>query len=177
MHQKTNTSYLLSSLAIFRQYQKMGIDTMAQLTSEELHWKPEPESNSIYIIVKHLHGNMRSRWTDIFNSDGEKPDRNRDTEFEEESLAKEDILRLYNKGWDYLFDALTPLSDDDMVRIVFIRGEAHSLLEAINRQIAHYAYHIGQIIYIAKAIKGEHWHSLSIAKNKSREFNKKMFNQ
>lgn len=171
---KTGTDLPLSALTIFRQYKQLGERSLAQLTTEECYWKPSKASNSIYTIIKHMHGNMRSRWTDFLTTDGEKEWRNRDEEFEEEHVSKEELLRLWNEGWQCVFDALEPLSSDDIGRIVKIRGEEHSVLEAINRQVAHYSYHVGQIVYIAKALKDESWETLSIAPGKSKEFNEQM---
>jgi hypothetical protein len=174
---KTEANPLNSAIQIFKQYQKLGLDAINQIDSDGINWCPEPESNSIAIIVKHLHGNMKSRWTDFLTSDGEKSWRLRDVEFEYENVSKDFVLNQYNEGWDFLFNALTPLVQTDLSKIVTIRGEEHSVLEAINRQIAHYSYHVGQIVYLAKAVKSEHWKSLSIPKNKSVDFNKNMGHQ
>lgn len=171
---KTDSKPLASAIGIFKQYKELGTNAMQQLPSEGFYWKPEPESNSIYLIVKHLHGNMKSRWTDFLTSDGEKPWRERDAEFEEELLSDEDIITLWDDGWKVLFETLESLNETQLSEIVYIRSEAHSVLEAINRQIAHYSYHVGQIVYIAKAIKSSSWQSLSIPKKKSADFNKKM---
>jgi uncharacterized damage-inducible protein DinB len=171
---KTGTSFLESAKRIFVQYQKLGNDAMRQLEDAQFHWKPEPESNSVYLIVKHMHGNMRSRWTDFLTSDGEKSWRNRDQEFEDDTLTAKEIIELYDAGWDVLHQTLNELTDAQMGEIVTIRGEAHSVLEAINRQIAHYSYHVGQIVFLAKACKSQQWNSLSIPKDKSQEFNKSL---
>ena len=130
--------------------------------------------NSIAIIIKHMAGNMRSRWSDFLNSDGEKPGRNRDSEFEDAPKTRQDLTELWEDGWRCVFTALEPLSESDMGRTVKIRDEPHSIMQAINRQIAHYAYHCGQIVFLAKHFKGNHWKSLSIPRGKSAEFNRKV---
>lgn len=171
---KFSTSYLQESLAWFRYYKKLAEDAMAQTTDEQLFATLDPESNSIAIIVKHMAGNMRSRWTDFLTSDGEKPDRNRDTEFEDPPATREALLRLWQQGWDGVFQALEPLSDADLGRSVTIRGEAHSVMQAINRQMAHYASHIGQIVLLAKHFQHDKWRSLSVPRGKSAEFTKRV---
>ncbi len=174
MAHKFSTSHLEDSIALFRFYQKMGEGAMEQVTDEQLFATLDEEMNSIAIIVKHMAGNMRSRWTDFLTSDGEKPDRNRDTEFMEPPATREELLKRWNEGWDRLFRALTPLSDSDLERSVTIRGEPHSVMQAINRQIAHYAYHCGQIVFLAKHFKASDWKSLSVPRNRSAEFNRKV---
>lgn len=171
---KTSTDYLASSIAIFKQYKQLAEKAMAQLSDEQLFWKPEPESNSIYLIVKHLHGNMLSRWTDFLTSDGEKEWRNRDSEFEDDQPGREAMMQQWEAGWSCLFEALAPLTSDDLGRIVQIRKEDHSVMEAVNRQVAHYSYHVGQIVFLAKMMRSDAWQSLSIPRNKSREFNERM---
>lgn len=158
----------------FLVYKDLGERAIQQLNDEQLHWKHNEEDNSIYVIVKHLHGNMLSRFTDFISSDGEKPWRKRDDEFEEEDANKKTVLKLWNEGWNCVINALQPIHTDDMEKTVTIRAEKHTVADAILRQIAHYAYHVGQMVYIAKTIKGNQWQSLSIAKGKSEEFNKKM---
>ena len=130
--------------------------------------------NSVAIIVKHMAGNMRSRWTNFLTSDGEKADRNRDTEFVDPSATRADLLQTWNEGWERLFEALTPLSDADINRTVTIRGEPHSVMQAINRQMAHYAYHCGQIVFLGKHFKAREWKSLSVPRNKSADFNRRV---
>jgi hypothetical protein len=130
--------------------------------------------NSIAQIVKHMAGNMRSRWTDFLTSDGEKPDRNRDSEFEHPPTTRQELLALWEQGWQYLFQALEPLSEQDMQRKVTIRGEAHSVMQAINRQVAHYSYHCGQIVLLAKHFKHDDWHSLSVPHGQSAGFNRRV---
>jgi hypothetical protein len=173
---KTGTDLLPSSIRIFKQYKELADKAIAQIEETAIHWKPEPESNSIYLIIKHMSGNMQSRWTDFLTTDGEKEWRNRDGEFEDDSISKSEAILLWEKGWACLFNALEPLSAEDLVRVVRIRGEEHSVMEAVNRQIAHYAYHVGQIVYIAKAIRSHNWQTLSIAKGKSGAFNDSMKN-
>jgi hypothetical protein len=167
-------SYHQESLAWFRSCKKMGEDAMAQVTDEQLFAALDSESNSIAIIVKHLAGNMRSRWTDFLTSDGEKPDRDRDSEFVDAPATRNDLMRLWEAGWNCVFTALEPLSDDDLGRQITIRGQAHSVMQAINRQVAHYAGHVGQIVLLAKHFRQGQWRSLSIPRGKSAEFNQRM---
>jgi len=147
---------------------------MEQLSDEQLFTALDEEMNSVAIMVKHMAGNMRSRWTDFLASDGEKPDRNRDTEFVAPPATRAELMRIWNDGWERIFHALEPLSDTDLERKVYIRGEPHSVMQAINRQIAHYAYHSGQIVFLAKQLKGSDWKTLSVPRNKSAEFNRKV---
>jgi len=174
MAHKFSTSHLEDSIALFGFYKKMGEGAMEQVTDEQLFATLDEEMNSIAIIVKHMAGNMRSRCTDFLRSDGEKPDRNRDTEFVEPPATREELLKRWNEGWDRVFGALTPLSDSDLERSVTIRGEPHSVMQAINRQIAHYAYHCGQIVFLAKHFKASDWKSLSVPRKKSAEFNRRV---
>jgi hypothetical protein len=160
------TSYVEESLARFREYKKLGEGAMAQVTDDQLFATLDPEANSIAIVVKHMTGNMRSRWTDFLTTDGEKPDRHRDTEFENPPETREALMASWQAGWDCVFHALEPLSDADLSRRVTIRGEAHSVMQAITRQIAHYACHVGQIILLAKHYQHAHWHSLSIPRRR-----------
>jgi len=160
-------SYIKDSVDILRYYKKLGERAIAQAPDDSLTATLDPESNSIAIIVKHLAGNMRSRWTDFLTSDGEKPDRNRDVEFELPPQTRAEILALWESAWKIVFDSLAPLTDADLGRTVRIRGERHSVMQAINRQIAHYAYHIGQIVYIAKHFTSDRWKSLSVPRGKS----------
>jgi hypothetical protein len=172
-HQST-TSYRKDSIDLFRYYKKLGDRAMAQCPDAGLFTELDAESNSIAIIVKHMSGNMRSRWTDFLTSDGEKPDRRRDTEFEEPPKMRAELTGLWERGWKYLFDALEPLSDADLTRTITIRTEPHSVIQAINRQVAHYSYHVGQIVYLARHFAGDKWQSLTIPKKKSAEFNKQV---
>ena len=147
---------------------------MAQVSDEALFATIDVESNSIAIIVKHLAGNMRSRWTDFLTSDGEKPDRDRDSEFEAPPKTREELLDIWESGWQLMFDALAPLTDADLSRTAYIRTEAHSVMQSIHRQLAHYSYHIGQIIFLAKHFAGPDWNALTIPRRKSAEFNAKV---
>jgi hypothetical protein len=161
------TSYLEDSLNLFRAYKTMGEKAMAQVTDEQLVAVLDSEMNSIAVIVKHMAGNMRSRWTDFLTTDGEKPDRQRDGEFVEPPATREALLALWENGWRCVFNALEPLSEEDLKRTVTIRGEAHSVMQAIHRQIAHYACHIGQIVLLAKHFKSAEWQSLSIPRKRA----------
>jgi hypothetical protein len=166
------TSYLEDSLAVFRQYKRLAEAAIAQVADDQLNAALDPEMNSIALIVKHLAGNMRSRWTDFLTSDGEKPDRNRDTEFVEAPATRQEVMNLWEEGWSRVFDALEPLKEPDLNRTITIRGEPHSVMQAINRQIAHYACHCGQIVFLAKHLQHEHWKSLSVPRNRSADFNR-----
>jgi uncharacterized damage-inducible protein DinB len=168
------TSYLEDSLAVFRYYKNLSERAMAQVTDEQLAAVLDGEMNSIAIIVKHMAGNMRSRWTDFLSSDGEKPNRNRDTEFEDPPLTRQALLALWEEGWQCLFTALEPLSEQDLPRTITIRGEAHSAMQAINRQVAHYSYHCGQIVLLAKHFKHSEWQCLSVPRKQSSDFNRRV---
>lgn len=174
-HQLT-TSHLKDSIELFRQYKKLTERAMEQCPDEGLFATVDDESNSIAIIVKHIVGNMLSRWTDFLTTDGEKPSRNRDTEFEEPPKSRAELLALWEQGWKVVFAALEPLNDADLQRTVTIRTEPHSVTQAINRQIAHYSYHLGQITFLAKhfAAKGGQWTAITIPRKKSAEFNTKV---
>ncbi len=167
-------SYLKDSLAIFRQYKKLAEGAIAQLTDEQLLAVLDTEMNSISTIVKHMAGNMRSRWTDFLISDGEKPDRDRDSEFSDPPQNRRELLDLWEDGWNRVFAALSPLSDDDLGRTVKIRGEAHTVMQAINRQIAHYAYHCGQVVFLAKHLHHKDWKCLSVPRGQSMSFNRRV---
>jgi hypothetical protein len=169
--------FLQDSLMLFRQYKKLADGALAQLPNPErdFFYKPDKESNSIAIIMKHMAGNMRSRWRDFLTSDGEKPDRHRDTEFElERAEDRAAILNLWEEGWACMFAALEPLTAPDMSRIVLIRNQPHTVVQAINRQLTHYSYHIGQIVFLAKHIGQENFRSLTVPRGKSEEVNAKM---
>jgi len=174
MAHQFSTSYIEDSVALFRYYKKLGEGAMAQLTDEQLFAALDPEMNSVAITVKHIAGNMRSRWTDFLASDGEKADRNRDCEFVGPAVSREELMKCWEDGWHRLFSALAPLTDADLERRVTIRGEPHSVMQAINRQVAHYSYHVGQIVFLAKQLKSSDWKSLSVPRNKSAEFNRKV---
>ena len=172
-HQFT-TSYLEDSLALLHQYKSVAERAMEQLTPEQYYATLDPEMNSIAVIVKHMTGNMRSRWKDFLTTDGEKPDRNRDGEFEDPPGTREALMKLWEEGWAYVFGALEPLSEPDLTRQVTIRGEPHSVMQAINRQIAHYASHCGQIVFLAKHLQHENWKSLSIPRKGSADYNSRV---
>jgi hypothetical protein len=177
MPHQLSTSYLQDSIGLFHYYKKLGDRAMAQCPDEALFVTLDPESNSIAIIVKHMAGNMRSRWLDFLTTDGEKPDRNRDTEFETPPATRAELMEMWERGWNYLFDALEPLTEADLTRTVTIRTEPHSVMQAINRQIAHYAHHVGQILFLAKHLtftKTGKWESLSVPRGKSAEMNAKV---
>lgn len=169
------TGYLDSSKKLFAYYKQLGENALVQVPEDKLFYQPNEDSNSIAIIMQHLSGNMLSRWTDFLNSDGEKEWRNRDGEFMAGIDTRQDLMQAWERGWQCLFEALNGLSDEDLQAIVYIRGEAHTVLEAINRQLAHYAYHVGQILYVCKMLAGQPWKSLSIPKNQSQEYNREKF--
>ncbi len=168
------TSYLADSLAVFRQYKTLAERAIAQLSDEQLTQTLDPEMNSVALLVKHMAGNMRSRFTDFLTSDGEKQWRNRDSEFVDPPATRQELMGIWNAGWQLVFSALEPLSEQDLNRTVMIRGEAHSVTQAINRQIAHYACHCGQIVFLAKHLRSDRWTSLSVPRGKSAEFNARM---
>jgi uncharacterized damage-inducible protein DinB len=170
-------NFLESSRRLFRYYKSLGDKAMAQVEDEALMHQPDPESNSIALIVKHMSGNMLSRWTDFLTSDGEKTWRQRDQEFEGSYADREALLEAWEKGWQCLFDAVDPLTAADIERIVYIRNEGHTVMEAIQRQIAHYSYHVGQIVFLARHLSGAQWQSLSIPKGNSQVFNAEKFEQ
>ncbi|MBL7718785.1 MAG: DUF1572 domain-containing protein [Flavipsychrobacter sp.] len=170
-------AYLKSAKRQFLYYKSLGDKAMAQVSEEQLNWLPNAESMSISAIVKHLHGNMLSRWTDFLTTDGEKPNRQRDAEFDNDITGRDAVLQLWEEGWQCLMNALESITDDQLNTIIYIRNEGHTVLEAISRQLAHYPYHVGQIVYIAKMLKGESWESLSIPRNKSEEYNAGKFAQ
>jgi Protein of unknown function (DUF1572) len=174
MAHEFTTAYLKDSTSLFHYYKKLGEGAFAQVTDEQLFAVLDPEMNSLAVIVKHMAGNMRSRWTDFLTSDGEKPDRNRESEFEAPPQTRAEMMQLWAKGWECVFAALKPLSEEDMNRSVAIRGEAHSVMQAINRQMVHYAYHVGQIVFLAKHLQHAKWKSLSVPRGKSAEFNRRV---
>jgi hypothetical protein len=167
MPHEFTTSYLKDALSVFRTYKKLAERAMEQVGEEDLFRTLDGEMNSIAIIAKHMAGNMRSRWTDFLTTDGEKPDRNRDGEFEQAPASREELMTMWEAGWKCVFDAIEPLSDADLGRTITIRGEPHSVMQAINRQIAHYANHIGQIVLLAKHFAGAQWQSLTIPRNRT----------
>lgn len=171
------SEYLQSIKKQFEYYKSVGERTFDQLDEKDFFWQFNEESNSIAIIVNHLWGNMKSRWTDFLTSDGEKEWRNRDLEFEPVIKTKEELLTKWNDGWECLFDALNSINEDTFDTEIYIRNQSHSIIEAINRQFAHYSYHIGQIVYIGRMIKGSEWESLTIPKGKSSDFNQAKFSK
>lgn len=171
---KFTTSYLEDSLALFHHYKKLAEGAIGQVTDEQLFTALDEEMNSIAVIMKHMAGNMRSRWTDFLTTDGEKPNRNRDTEFVEPPSTRAALLQMWSDGWNAVFTAFESLTEADMGRVVTIRGEAHSVVQAINRQIAHYTYHCGQIVFLAKHLQHRNWKSLSVPRGQSAQFNSKI---
>jgi hypothetical protein len=174
MNVNIGNEYFRIVIERFKSVKSLGDKTINQLSEEEIHWTYNNESNSVAIIVKHLSGNMVSRWTDFLTSDGEKEYRNRDEEFIDDISSKSELISVWEKGWKVLIATLTGLSEQDLLKNIYIRGESHLVLEAIERQMAHYAYHIGQIVFIGKQLKDSNWKSLSIPKGKSGEYLKEM---
>ncbi|MBP0905058.1 DUF1572 family protein [Mariniflexile gromovii] len=170
-------SYLSSVKKQFEYYKMLGEKAMEQLDEEQLFWQYNEESNSIAVIVNHITGNMLSRFTDFLTTDGEKPWRNRDAEFINPFSSEDELLYRWKQGWECLIQVLEQLTEPDMERVVYIRNDGHSVVEAINRQLAHYPYHIGQMVFIAKMIKNNEWQTLSIARNKSTDYNSRKFSQ
>ncbi|WP_304237935.1 DUF1572 domain-containing protein [Jiulongibacter sediminis] len=168
-------NYLESIRKQFAYYKQLGKRTFDQLQDEELFWQPNEASNSISITVNHLWGNMLSRWTDFLTSDGEKDWRNRDAEFEDEIQSKDELLKKWEEGWACLFEALDSVNTENFNQLVYIRNQGHTITEAINRQLAHYSYHVGQIVYIGRMIKGDQWQSLSIPRGDSKAYNAEKF--
>ena len=162
---------------LFEYYKSLTEKSIDQITEEQIHEPPQPGQNSIAILMKHLAGNMISRWTNFRTEDGEKPWRNRETEFVDDFESKKDLLEYWEKGWSVLFEALKSIKEDEMDSIIYIRNDGHSLSEAIERHLAHVAYHTGQIVYLAKMYAGNDWQSLSIPKGKTEEYNRKKFSQ
>ena len=171
------TEFLNSIRIQFEYYKSVGEKTFDQLDEKDLFWQYNEESNSIAIIVNHLWGNMKSRWTDFLTTDGEKEWRDRDLEFESVIQTKNGLREKWNDGWKCLFDALASVNTENFGTKIYIRDQEHSIIEAVNRQLAHYSYHIGQIVYIGRMIKGSEWKSLTIPKGKSTEFNKRKFSK
>ncbi|WP_411895656.1 DUF1572 family protein [Winogradskyella sp. A2] len=168
-------NYLESTIKQFEYYKSLGDQTFVQLSYDELKKEFVADSNSISIIVKHLVGNMLSRWTNFLTEDGEKEWRERDQEFVDTFTSKQDLITSWNKGWDCLFNALHPIDNKNLDRIIYIRNQGHAITEAINRQMMHYAYHVGQIVFLGKLIRGKDWKSLSIPKGESKTYNKEKF--
>src|SRR5258705_5683977 len=164
--------YLSTVIRRLKYYKELGERTFEQVGDKEFHWQPSSESNSIAVIIQHLAGNMLSRWTNFLTEDGEKEWRRRDDEFEIHQYSKQQIIDLWQKGWDCFLKALESLTDDDLLKTVYIRQEPLTVIDAINRQLAHYPYHIGQIVFIGKMIRDEGWKNLSIPKGRSQAYNK-----
>jgi hypothetical protein len=168
------TSYVEDARAIFRQYNRLADAAIAQVSDGDLYAALDEESNSMAIIMKHVAGNMISRWTDFLTSDGEKPTRNRDIEFEDPPATRDELLAMWEHGWACLFGTLDALTEADLGCRITIRGQAHSVMQAINRQVAHYSYHSGQIILLAKHFQSANWKCLSVPRKKSAEFNRRV---
>ncbi|MBK6266148.1 DUF1572 family protein [Marivirga sp. S37H4] len=169
--------YLNSIKKQLEYYKSIGEKTLDQLNGQELFWQFNDESNSVAIIVNHLWGNMKSRWTDFLLSDGEKEWRNRDLEFELVITSKEELLNKWDEGWSCFFAALDSINEENINTEIYIRDQAHSVMEAVHRQFAHYSYHIGQMVYVGRMVKGSKWENLTIPKGKSSDFNKEKFSK
>jgi Protein of unknown function (DUF1572) len=169
--------YLESAKKQFEYYKMLGEKTFAQLTDEQLFWQANQESNSVATIVKHLWGNMMSRWTDFLTTDGEKEWRQRDAEFDNDIANRAELLAKWNEGWNCLFNAINPLTEEDLTKEIYIRNMGHTVVEAINRQLAHYPYHVGQIVFIGKLVCDDQWISLSIPKGNSATYNAEKFSK
>lgn len=168
-------NFLTSTRKLFTHYKELGEKAIAQLSDEDINWRPNAASNSIAILVHHLSGNMLSRFTDFLTSDGEKPWRDRDAEFDQGYKSKEEMLEAWNGGWQKVFEAIDGSKEEDLDKVVYIRNEGQTVTDALQRQLAHYASHVGQILYIGKSLKGDGWKSLSIPKGQSRGFNQDKF--
>jgi hypothetical protein len=166
-----SSTFLQSAIKRFAEYKALGDKTFAQLSDEQMLWQPNEATNSIAIIVQHLHGNMLSRWTNFLTEDGEKPWRQRDAEFETAVTSKEEMLKRWEEGWAVLFGALNELTENHLGQTITIRSQPLFVVDAINRQLAHYSYHVGQIVLLGKWLKGDAWQTLSIAKGKSQQYN------
>ncbi len=171
------TPYIENLQKLFHTYKSLAERAMSQLDNQQMHWRPNEHSNNVATIAKHMAGNMLSRFTNFLTEDGEKPWRNRECEFDDDFESRAQLMEYWEKGWQCLFDALSPLTDADLDRTVKIRNEPHTVLQALNRQLTHYAYHCGQIVFLAKQLKGEEFKSLSIPRGKSDEFNAKLFSE
>ena len=168
-------SYLKSVSKEFNYYKSLGDQTLARLNEEQLNFRPDETSNSIAVLIQHLHGNMMSRWTDLLTTDGEKTWRNRDGEFKINNPSKAALIELWDEGWKTLLDAIEALEESNLDKKIYIRNMSHTVIEAINRQLTHYAFHVGQIVFIGKLILGKEWQSLSIPLNKSESYNTEKF--
>lgn len=172
-----SSNRLSGTKQLFRYYKSLTEKSIEQIEDEQIHKSLDPNQNSIAILMKHLAGNMISRWTNFRTEDGEKPWRNRETEFVDDFKSTKDLMAYWEKGWTTLFDALNSIEDDELNSIIYIRNDGHKLIEAIERHLSHVAYHTGQIVYLSKLYAGDDWHSLSIPKGKTEEYNRKKFNQ
>jgi len=176
--QSIGQHYLADALQTFREYKKLAERAFAQISDDDFFRTMDDESNSIAVNMKHMAGNMISRWTDFLTTDGEKPERDRDIEFVMlPGTTKDEMLAYWEKGWKCVFDAVEPLQPDDLMRKITIRGQQHTVIQAIDRQLAHYAYHVGQIVYLAKHFRSSEWESLSVPRNRSAEFNARLQNR
>ncbi len=171
---KFTTSYVEDAFSLFHYYKRLAERAMEQVSDDDLFATIDPESNSIAVIVKHMTGNMRSRFTDFLTTDGEKPDRDRDSEFVDPPATRKELMAMWEDGWNRVFTAIEPLTEDDLAGTITIRGEAHSVMQAVNRQLAHYPHHVGQIVFLAKHFASDRWKSLSVPRNQSAEFNRKV---
>lgn len=172
-----NATFLTGTRKLFQYYKQLGEKAIDQVNDDQINWRPNDASNSIALIVHHLSGNMISRFTDFLTSDGEKPWRNREAEFEEGYGSKAEMMEAWEKGWQRVFSAIDSLSSGDLERIIYIRNEGQTVMDALQRQLAHYPYHVGQILYICKLLKGEAWQSLSIPKGGSKSYNQDKFSK
>lgn len=170
----TSSPILTVAIDELQKVKKLADKSIEQLSDDQLHSTIDPDANSVAVLMRHMAGNMRSRWTDFLTSDGEKPDRKRDGEFEDARQSRAELLTEWEQGWKCVFDALSPLSDEDLQRTVVIRNEPHSVYKAISRQVAHYAGHAYQILLLAKHFQGSNWKTLSIPRGQSEEFNRRM---
>ena len=174
-HPAISANYIDNTRSLLKYYKSLGDKALSQVDEKHIHTSLNKNCNSIAVIVKHIAGNMLSRWTDYLESDGEKTWRDRDGEFEDTIKSKEELMEIWEKGWAVLFLAVDPLKADDMARIAYIRNEGHTVLETLNRQLGHYAYHVGQLVFLAKQLKEGEWNTLSIAKGQSKTFNQDKF--
>ena len=169
--------FLQTTIKHFAYYKQLADRTFAQLDETDFYFQPNEASNSIAVIIQHMSGNMLSRWTNFLTEDGEKEWRNRDTEFQSQNYSKEQLLGIWEKGWQCMFDALASLKEEDLLKTIYIRTEGQSVVDAINRQLSHYPYHVGQIVYLGRQVKNSQWQSLSIPKGASGAFNFQMKNK
>jgi hypothetical protein len=172
MHEGIVTNYHKDALESFRNYKKLAERAIEQVSDEEFFATIDAEANSIAVVVKHIAGNLISRWSDFLTTDGEKPTRNRDSEFEITAETRPALMEFWERGWQTLFENIKPLTIDDFSKTITIRGQTHTIVEAINRQLTHYSYHVGQIVLLAKHFKSADWKSLTVPKNRSAEFNR-----